>query len=71
MKKTKVKMNKPVYLGMTIINVSKTLMYEFWDNYLQPKYDNKAKLSYMDTDSFVLNIFTKDFSEDIKNDVER
>ena len=71
MKKTKVKMNKPVYLDMTILDVSKTLMYEFWDDYLEPKYDDKAKLSYMDTDSFVLNIFAKDFFEDIKNDVER
>ena len=71
MMKTKVKMNKPVYLGMTILDVSKTLMYEFWYDYLQPKYDDKAKLSYMDTDSFVLNIFTKDFFEDINNGVER
>ena len=71
MKKTKVKMNKPVYLDMTILDVSKTLMYEFWDDYLEPKYDDKAKLSHMDTDSFVLNIFAKDFFEDIKNDVER
>ena len=70
LKKTKVKMNKPVYLGMLILNVSKT-MYEFWYDYLKPKYSDKAKLCYMDTDSFVINIFTKDFFEDIKNDVER
>ena len=71
MKKTKVKMNKPVYLGMSILDISKTLMYEFWYDYLKPKYKDKAKLCYMDTDSFVIHIFTGDFFEDINNDVER
>ena len=71
MKKTKVKMNKPVYLGMSILDISKTLMYEFWYDYVKPKYKDKAKLCYMDTDSFVINIFTEDFFEDINNDVER
>ena len=71
MKKTKVKMNKPVYLGMSIIDISKTIMYEFWYDYVKPKYKDKAKLCYMDTDSFVINIFTEDFFEDINNDVER
>ena len=64
-------MNKPVYLGMSILDISKTLMYEFWYDYLKPKYKDKAKLCYMDTDSFVSNIFTEDFFEDINNDVER
>ena len=71
MKKTKVKMNKPVYLGMSILDISKTLMYEFWYDYVKPKYKYKAKLCYMDTDSFVINIFTEDFFKDISNDVER
>ena len=71
MKKTKVKMNKPVYLGMSILDISKTLMYEFWYDYIKPRYKDKAKLRYMDTDSFVINIFTEDFFEDINNDVER
>ena len=71
MKKTKVKMNKPIYLGMSILDISKTLMYEFWYDYVKPKYKDKAKLCYMDTDSFVINIFTEDFFEDINNDVER
>ena len=71
MKKTKVKMNKPVYLGMSILDISKTLMYEFWYEYIKPKYKEKAKLCYMDTDSFVINIFTEDFLEDINNDIER
>ena len=71
MKRTKVKMDKPVYLGMPILDISKTLMYEFWYDYVKPKYKDKAKLCYMDTDSFVINIFTEDFFEDISNDVER
>ena len=64
-------MNKPLYLGMSILDISKTLMYEFWYDYVKPKYKDKAKLCYMDTDSFVINIFTEDFFEDINNDVER
>ena len=71
MKKTKVKMNKPVYLGMSILYISKTLMYEFWYDYFKPNYNDKAKLCYMYTDSIVLNIFTEDFFEYINNDVER
>ena len=71
MKKAKVKMNKPLYLGMSILDISKTLMYDFWYDYVKPKYNDKAKLCYMDTDSFVINIFTEDFFEDINNDVER
>ena len=71
MKRTKVKMNKPVYLGMSILDISKTLMYEFWYDYIKPKYKEKAKLCYMDTDSFLIHIFTEDFFEDISNDVEK
>ena len=71
MKKKKVKMIKPVYLGMSILDISKTRMYEFWYDYVNPKYKDKTKLCYMDTDSFVINIFTEDFFEDINNDVER
>ena len=70
MKKTKVKMNKPIYLGMSILDISKTLMYEFWYDYIKPKYQDKAKLCDMDTDSFTIHIKTKDFYEDIANDVE-
>ena len=71
MKKTTAKMNKPIYLGMSILDISKILMYEFWYDYVKAKYKDKAKLCYMETDSFVINIFTEDFSEDINNDVER
>ena len=64
-------MNKLVYLGMAISDINKTLMYEFWYGYLKPKYKDNAKLCYMNTDSFVINIFNEDFFEDINNDVER
>ena len=70
MKKAKVKMNKPLYLGMSILDICKTLMYDFWYDYVKPKYNDKAKLCYVDTDSFALNIFTEDFFQDIENDVE-
>ena len=61
MRKTKVKMNEPVYLGMSISDISKTLMYEFWYDYIKPKYKEKAKLCHMDTDTFIITIFTEDF----------
>ena len=70
MKKTKVKMNKRIYLGLSILEISKTLMYEFWYDYMKPKYGNKVKLCYMDTDSFIMNIKTNDFYEDNASDVE-
>ena len=70
MKKTKVKMNKPIYLGLSILEISKTLMYEFWYDYMKPKYNNDVKLCYMDTDSFIMNIKTNDFCKVIANDVE-
>ena len=71
MKKTKIKMNKPIYLGASILDISKTLMYKFWYDYLKLKYNDKVKLCYMDTDSFIIIIKTEDFYEDIANDVER
>ena len=71
MKKTRVKMVKPLHVGMSILDVSKILMYEFWYNYINPKYEEKAKLCYTDTDSFIINIETEDFFEDISNDIEK
>ena len=71
MKRVEVKMNKPIYLGQAILDISKTLMYEFWYDYIEPKYKEKARLCYMDTDSFVMNIKTEDFYKDIARDVER
>ena len=70
MKKTKVKMNKPIYLGLSILEISKTLMYKFWYGYMKTKYNDHVKLCYMDTDSFIMNIKTNDFYEDIASDVE-
>ena len=70
MKKTKVKMNKPAYLGMSILDISKTLMYKFWYDYFKPKYGDRAKLCYTDTGNFIINIINEDFFEDISNDVE-
>ena len=61
MKKTKVKMNKPIYLGFSILDVSNILMYEFWYDYMKPKYEEKVKLCYTDTDSFICHIKTEDF----------
>ena len=57
MKKTKVKMNKPIYLGMSILDISETLMYEFWYDYIKPKYGDREGPCHMDTDSFA--IFSK------------
>ena len=69
MGKVKVKMNKPVYLGQAILDLSKTIMYEF--HYMKRKYDEKSlKLLYMDTDSLVYDIKTEDFYKDIAEDVE-
>ena len=65
MKKIKVKMNQPVYLDMSILEISKTLIYEFWLDYIKPKYQNNAKLCYGDTDSFIIHIKTEDFYENI------
>ena len=61
MKKNKVK---------PILEISKTLMYEFWYDYMKPKYNNDVKLCYMDTDSFIMNIKTNYFYKDIANDNE-
>ena len=70
-KKIKVKMNDLVYLGLSILDISKTLMYEFWYDYIKPKYQDNAKLCYMDTDRFIIHFKTEDFYEDIADDVEK
>ena len=71
MKRTKVKMNKPIYLGLSILEISKLLMYEFWYDYMRPNYGDNVKLRYTDTDNFRMNIKTEDFYKDIANDVEK
>ena len=70
MKKVKVKMNKPIYLGLSILELSKITMYEFWYDYAKSKYMDNARLCYMDTDSFVINVKIKDFYKDIAEDVK-
>ena len=71
MKEIKVKMNKPVYLGLLILEISKTLMYEFWYGYIKLKYQNIAKLCYMDPQSFIIHIKTEYFFKDIADDVKK
>ena len=64
-------MNTPVYLAMSMLDISKTLMYKLWYDYIEPKYGDRAKLCYMYTDSFIIYIETEDFHKDIAKDVER
>ena len=71
MKKTRIKIKKPLYLRMSILDISKTLTYKFWYDYFKPKYRDRAKLCYTDTDTFINNIVTEDFFQDIYNDVEK
>ena len=70
MKKVKTKMNKSIYLGLSILEISKIIMYDFWYDYMKKKYGDMVKLCYMDTDSLIMNIKTKDFYKDIARDVE-
>ena len=71
MKKINVKMNKLIYLGMSILDISKTLTYEFWYDYIKPKYENRAKLCYRDTDNFVIYIKPEGFYKDMADDVKK
>ena len=70
MKKTELEFDKPVYRGMCILDLSKTIMYEFHYNYIKPKYGDKAKLLFTDTDSLMYEIKTEDFYKDISGDVK-
>ena len=63
-------MSKPACLGLSILELSKILIYEFWYNYVKPKYSEKAKLCYMDTDRLIVYIKTDDLDKDIAEDVE-
>ena len=63
-------MNKSVYLGLSIIDLSKTVMYEFWQNYVKPKFGENAKFCYMDTNSFIVPLKMEDICKDIAEDVE-
>ena len=65
------KMNKPVYLGLSILEINKTLMYAFWYDYIKTKYQNNIKLCYMDTDSFIIHIKSENVYEGITDDIEK
>ena len=71
LKQIKVKINKSVYLGLFILEISKILIQEFWYDYTKPKYQQSEKLCYMDTDTFIIHIKTEDVYEDIVDDVEK
>ena len=64
-------MTKPIYLELSILDIDKTLMYKFWYDYIRPKYEDRTKLCYTDTDSFVIYTETEDFYKDIADDVEK
>ena len=70
LKKVKIKMNKPLYLGLSILEISKTTMHEFWYDYMRRKYGDMVKLCYTDTDSLVMNIKTKGVYKDIAQDAQ-
>ena len=73
MRKTQILRNKPVYIDLSILDLkdlSKTVMYEFWSDYIKPKYGKNAKLCYMDTDSFIVYVKTDDIYKGIAEDVE-
>ena len=64
-------MNKPVYVGMSKLDISKTLMRKCWYECIKPKYGDRVKLCYADTDSIIAGIMTEDFYRDIAGDVKR
>ena len=70
MSKTQTLLNKPVYLGLSILYLSNTVIYEFCHDYVKPKYGKNVKLCYMDTDSFIVHIKTDDIYKDIAEDIE-
>ena len=69
-KKTQITMNKPAYSGLSILDLSKTVIYEFWYDYVKPKYGENAKLCYMDRERFIVHVKTDDIYKDIAEDVE-
>ena len=68
--KTQILMNKPVYLDLSVLDLSETVILEFWYDYLKPKYGENAKLCYMDTDSFSVHLKTADICKDIAQDFQ-
>ena len=70
MKKTQTTMNNLVYLGLSTLHLSKTVTYEFWYDYLEPKYGENAKVCYVDTDSFIVHVKTDNIYKDIAENVD-
>ena len=71
MNKINGKMNQPVYFGLSILDISKIVMYEYWYEYAKPKFGDNANLYYMDTDSFKVHVKSEDIYEDLAKDVEK
>ena len=71
MKKIIMKTNKPKYLGLAMLSLSKIRMYEYWYDDMKPKYGDNIKLCYMDTNSFIMHVKIEDFYEDNASDVEK
>ena len=71
MNKTEVKIDKPVYLGLSILDISKAAMYEYLHDYIKPKYGNKANLCCTDTDSFIIHVKSEEIYGDLAGDVEK
>ena len=70
MKKTQILMNKPIYLNLSMLNQSEGVIYEFWYGYIKPKYDEKVKLCYIDTDNFIVYLKTDFVYKNIAEVVE-
>ena len=70
MKRAEAFMNKPVYLGLSMLDISKRVVYKFWYDYVRPKYDKNAKLCYMDTDDFIVYEKIENIYVDIAKNVE-
>ena len=70
MRKTQTLMNKPVYLGLSALDMSETVTYEFWWDHVKPKYNENARLFCMDTDSFIIHVKTHDIYKNIAEDVK-
>ena len=71
MNKINVKMNRPVYLGLSSLDISKIAMYEYWHDHTKPKYGDNAKLCYMNADNLIFHVKSVDLYKDLAGDVEQ
>ena len=71
MKKTHILVNQPVYIGLSILDLSKTVMCEFWYDYVKPKFSENGNICYLDTDTFIVYIKAGDIYKDIVEDVKK